>query len=144
MPNAFSLYLDILRFSAALLVCLTHLSFLFRIRSFVFELGHESVIVFFVLSGYVIAYVAEEKEKTFKSYAISRMARIYSVVVPAVAITILLDVIGYRFAQTAYPPGYQAWSAPVIRIVSSLLFLDKIWFIDIQFFSNVPYWSIKL
>ena len=41
------------------------------------DLGNDAVMVFFVLSGFVIAYVADKKEKTLRDRALSRLARLY-------------------------------------------------------------------
>ena len=46
-----------------------------------------------MLSGYVISYVAVELEFTLWEFAISRIARVYSVVIPALALTVLVDLL---------------------------------------------------
>lgn len=49
--------------------------------------AHASVIVFFVLSGYVIAATVERKRElglTLREYYIDRFSRIYCVLIPAV------------------------------------------------------------
>ena len=66
------------------------------------HLGNDAVMVFFVLSGFVIAYVANSKEKTIESYFISRFARLYSVVLPALILTIIFDYFGSRIAYELY------------------------------------------
>jgi peptidoglycan/LPS O-acetylase OafA/YrhL len=97
------------------------------------------VIVFFVLSGYVIAYVTDTKERAWRAYAAARLSRIYSVAVPAVFLTVLLDAIG----RTLYPEIYgYPFDHFAIRILSSLLFTNEVWFVSITSFSNVPYWSV--
>ena len=143
MSAAFSLYLDLVRFGAALLVCLFHSSRIAPGQNVLMALGPEAVIVFFVLSGYVIAYVAETKERTLRQYFISRIARIGSVAIPAIFATGLVDFIGYHHFPDAYPAAFQAWSLPLVRVASSVLFLDQIWLVSIQLFSNVPYWSLN-
>ena len=143
MSAAFSLYLDLVRFGAALLVCLFHSSRIAPGQNVLMALGPEAVIVFFVLSGYVIAYVAETKERTLRQYFISRIARIGSVAIPAIFTTGLVDFIGYHHFPDAYPAAFQAWSLPLVRVASSVLFLDQIWLVSIQLFSNVPYWSLN-
>ena len=53
--------------------------------------------VFFVLSGYVIASTVERKRElgiTLNSYYLDRFSRIYSVLIPAIILTVLLDAIG--------------------------------------------------
>jgi peptidoglycan/LPS O-acetylase OafA/YrhL/protein-tyrosine-phosphatase len=107
-----------------------------------FALGHEAVIIFFVLSGYVIAYARDIKERTLTHYTVARAARIYSVVLPALFLTGVLDYIGYAIHPEAYPTGAQAWDQIPQRIIGSLLFLNQAWFVSMQPFSNVPYWSL--
>jgi len=96
MKKGTSLYLDLVRFSAALMVFLVHL----KVHAkgtfgpfWGFHLDYSSqtaVTVFFVLSGYVIAHVLATREGTPLEYCASRFARLYSVVVPALILTALL------------------------------------------------------
>jgi peptidoglycan/LPS O-acetylase OafA/YrhL len=79
LRRGFSNYCDVLRFSAAFAVLLSHVSTHSLSGGFLYQLqriGHPSVIVFFVLSGYVISYVVSSKEKTLADYATSRLARL--------------------------------------------------------------------
>ena len=143
MKIEFSLYLDIIRLFASLLVVLYHSANIYDPGGFLFTLGHEAVVIFFVLSGYVIAYISDTKEKKLKDYAASRLARIYSVALPAILLTMLVDQLGFSINLAAYPEGYQAWDHAWIRALSSLFFLNEFWLISIQSFSNVPYWSLN-
>ncbi|WP_417320319.1 acyltransferase family protein [Emcibacter sp.] len=144
MTRSFSIYLDLLRFFAAFLVLLFHSRSIYNPHMTLFSLGHEAVIIFFVLSGYVIAFTAETKEKTMKGYAVARMARIYSVAIPAILITALVDFVGFGLLNAAaYPEGYQAWDLAPVRVLAALLFTGEIWTLSIQLFSNVPYWSLN-
>ncbi|WP_407244035.1 acyltransferase family protein [Klebsiella michiganensis] len=56
-------------------------------------LGTEAVVVFFVLSGYVIAYVSNNKENNYAAFFKARAIRIYSVLVPAILITFFLTIL---------------------------------------------------
>ncbi len=96
MSPAFSLYLDLVRFVAACLVYLYHSNQRWLVGDVLpaSDYGHSSVVVFFVLSGYVIAYITATKERDWVSYAASRIARIYSVAVPAIVLTLALDAAG--------------------------------------------------
>ena len=92
MTNALSLYLDALRFGAAFVVFLSHYGkftrgMLWQMQPY----GRTAVMVFFVLSGFVIAWVTETRERTVEDYALSRLARLYSVIVPAFILTAVLD-----------------------------------------------------
>jgi len=142
MNRPFSVYLDLVRFIAAVLVYFYHSNQRFLIEQILpaSNFGHSAVIVFFVLSGFVIAFVTTTKETTLSAYSASRISRVFSVAVPAVVLTIVLDSIGrelYRDIYEGYP--YDQFMA---RIGGSLLLINEIWLISITSFSNVPYWSI--
>ena len=86
MTNALSFYLDGLRFGAAFTVFLAHYSVQRISGGFFwpsFAYGHTAVLVFFVLSGFVIAWVTETRERSLEDYILSRAARLYSVIIPA-------------------------------------------------------------
>lgn len=144
MQPAYSIYLDLLRFGAALIVLLSHLSQPYflgdRIEAFAHS-GHMAVIVFFVLSGYVIAWVTDEKEHDPRRYAESRLARLYSVVLPALLLTLVLDTSG-RMLDPALYEVVRTDNVPLVRFFANLFFLNEIWFLDIRPFSNGPFWSI--
>jgi len=142
MNKGFSVYLDLVRFIAACLVYLYHSNQRLLVEQILpaSDFGHSSVIVFFVLSGFVIAYVTDTKENTWTSYGASRLSRIYSVAVPAIILTLVLDSIGRHLFPALYA-GYP-YDQFLIRSLSSLFFTNEVWFISITSFSNVPYWSI--
>lgn len=106
------------------------------------ELGNDAVMVFFVLSGFVIAYVADSKERTPREYFVSRFARLYSVVVPALLLTLVLDAIGTRVHFATYDGGWYQADYPLLRLAASLLFVNEIWFWSVRPFSNGPFWSL--
>jgi peptidoglycan/LPS O-acetylase OafA/YrhL len=143
MQKGFSIYLDLVRLIAALLVAVSHSnSRLFTIdRVPLSSYGHEAVVVFFVLSGYVIAYVAKEREKNWQEYSASRFARIFSLALPVVLITPILDTVGTSIDPSTYI-GNTTQNFALLRIVTSLLFANEVWGIAITTFSNVPYWSL--
>lgn len=143
MDRRLSVYLDLLRFSAAVTVLLCHATYARYTTQFAGAFGpfgHDAVIVFFVLSGYVIAYVSDRKEHTARDYALSRAARIYSVALPAIALTIVLDsarmwidpsFFEYQFHELwAYLPFYS-------------VFGTDWWFLNEDMLSNSPFWSLS-
>lgn len=142
MNRPFSVYLDLVRFIAAFLVYLYHSNQRFLTEAMLpaSNYGHSSVMVFFVLSGFVIAYVTATKENTLASYSASRMARVFSVTIPAICLTLALDAVG----RSLYPEIYSGYPYDqfLLRIVGSLGMLNEIWLVSITSFSNVPYWSI--
>jgi Predicted acyltransferases len=143
MNRDLSLYLDLVRFSAAFLVLLSHANVRAlseRVIPFS-NFGHSAVVVFFVLSGFVIAYVTETKERAARDYIASRMARIYSVALPALIVTIAVDALGAHLAPALYA-GETTHDWGLLRFASSLAFMNEFWGISITAFSNVPYWSL--
>ncbi len=58
---------------------------------------HEAVVVFFVLSGFLVAgpNIDRARLRVFqlKSYSIDRVSRIYATVIPALVLTVLADLI---------------------------------------------------
>ncbi len=96
---------------------------------------------FFVLSGYIIAYTADQKDRDLRTFVINRVARLYSVCVPAILITIVADHIGFA-ADPALYSWHDSALTPALTIGANLLFLNQIWTFDIPLFSNIPYWSL--
>lgn len=146
MPAHFSLYLDAIRFLAAVLVVishfLTHNMIPAGIAHFVPELGREAVIIFFVLSGFVIMYTVNHKQATLREYAIARAARIYSVALPALLASFVIGAAIVAFSTINLPGAYQI-TKPHIYIPFHLLFLGEFWTL-----SEAPpwlgqYWSLS-
>nr|WP_315249367.1 acyltransferase [uncultured Duganella sp.] len=143
MKREFSLYLDVVRVLAAGAVILYHSNFrLLTAERLPFsQHGHAAVMVFFVLSGYVIAHIAQQRENTPLEYWSSRLARFYTLAIPTVLLTPLLDLLGQTMAPQFYDgTTTHGWAA--LRIATSLAFLNEVWLASIMAFSNVPYWSL--
>jgi peptidoglycan/LPS O-acetylase OafA/YrhL len=147
LGKGLSVYLDLLRVVAALLVVLCHLGESltdgFSMFAAFAPWGHEAVIIFFVLSGFVIHHAASTSDTTFERFATSRITRIYSVVVPCILLTWLCDHVGTRLSPGFYQFAEidQAQGAPVARVVWSILMLNESW-LRLRMFSNLPYWSV--
>lgn len=141
MNRPFSVYLDLVRFTAAVLVYMWHSNQRFLTESILpaSNYGHSAVIVFFVLSGFVIAYITDTKESALPDYAASRFSRVFSVAIPAIVITLVLDSAGRILYPAIYNYPYDQF---VARIAGSALMANEVWLISITSFSNVPYWSI--
>jgi peptidoglycan/LPS O-acetylase OafA/YrhL len=147
MTRLTSIYLDLTRFLAALTIFVVHanydrftggLPFLWRLKN----LGNDAVMVFFVLSGFVIAYVSDDREKTLPEYTISRLARLYSVVAPALLLTVLLDYVGSRVDYQVYNGWWFQTSGPFLRCLANMFFVNELWFLSVRPFSNGPFWSL--
>ncbi|MES2103874.1 MAG: acyltransferase family protein [Pseudomonadota bacterium] len=143
MRREFSLYLDIVRLSAAMAVFLSHLSWSRLSGGFLWWLqpyGHSAVIVFFVLSGFVIQFVVEKKEVIYQDYMVARFARLWSVVVPAVVLTFVLDRIGAAHDASVYLMDRE--TLPALRMGAGVLFLNQSWWWNLSLMSNDAYWSL--
>jgi len=136
-PQA-SLYLDASRFLAAVAVLLHHLLQPPFFPETIGVPGRSAVIVFFVVSGFVIAYVTDTRETDWRKYTVNRMGRIYSVALPALLLTGILYAAG-RALDGGTTPQYDY---PVVRLVMAMLFLNQIWNFTVQPLANGPYWSL--
>jgi peptidoglycan/LPS O-acetylase OafA/YrhL len=143
LSRDFSTFLDLLRVSAALTVFLGHLTGFDHgsraLQGFT-EVSHSAVIVFFVLSGYVITWSAQ-REGGGVDFAIDRAARIYSVAVPALLLAFLLDLARHAYDPSAEVALYQL-SQPWKYVPFFLAFGTDFWFLNETAFSDVPYWSL--
>lgn len=147
LSNSLSVYLDLLRFLAAMAVFMLHASYhrftgglpgLWRLSVF----GNDAVMLFFVLSGFVIAHVAARQAHSWQDYSAARLSRLWSICIPALLLTAVLDAVGMRLAPDLYAFSLYEYDAPVARMLASLLFVNELWFYSIQPFSNTPYWSV--
>jgi peptidoglycan/LPS O-acetylase OafA/YrhL len=138
LNSARSLYLDLLRFLAAMVVLMFHLLAPPFADAKVVIPAREAVVAFFVISGFVIAFVADTKEQDWRAYAASRLARLYSVVLPAIALTGALYVVGTLVAGSFY----ETYSVPWLRLLVSLLYLNQSWNLTVAMLNNGPFWSL--
>lgn len=74
---------------------------------FITGLGHEAVIVFFVMSGYLVGGSILRSRKNFSwgQYAAARLARVWSVLIPALALTGVCDYFLVSFFSHTLTPG---------------------------------------
>jgi peptidoglycan/LPS O-acetylase OafA/YrhL len=147
LGRSLSTYLDAMRFTAAMVVFVSHVALprltgdLLPLGSLI-ELADSAVIAFFVLSGFVISYAAQTRDRNFGEYALSRLARLYSVAVPALLLTVVADAIGRHLDPALYAGWWSHGGHPVVRIFACLLFANELWFESIRPFSDGPYWSL--
>ncbi|EHK3568625.1 TPA: acyltransferase family protein [Escherichia coli] len=144
MDRITSIYLDVARFTAAVLVVLSHApSFIGLNFGPLSSLGPEAVVVFFVLSGYVISYVTETKEKRASDYFLARAKRIYSVLIPAMVVTVFADYVGTQVDIGFYSDhGNFSNDYSITTVVSILTFTGEVLSRHIVFGSNEPIWSL--
>ena len=147
MSPALSVYINALRLLAAITVLIGHATqghisgaLFWRVHFY----GQDAVVVFFVLSGFVIAYVTDRREIDAATYALHRAARIYSVAIPALILTFAADTITCHVPSAAPRPwecvGYLDHAATAFPL--SLAFLGEVWNLSIKPGTNFPYWSL--
>lgn len=158
VSRSLSIYLDVLRFSAALWVFTAHASLLLPAMGLpsLWWTAEDAVMGFFVLSGFVVAYTSEQKHGGLQDYMVARLSRLWSVAVPALLFAFLVDQVGRHlapeldpaWAEAAWAEGIWAEAAiadggrPAARMLVGLLFLNEIWFNTIRIPADTPYWSI--
>ncbi len=146
MHPAVSAWLDLLRLGAACVVFLGHaatqrisggLGYQFA------QYGEAAVDVFFIVSGFLIAHGTGGRG--LRDFAAARLARVYSVVLPCLVLGWLMDLAGPGMDPALYAatPGF-AGAAGLGQFLSSLGFLDHVWFRASQPGSNLPFWSLCL
>lgn len=138
-----SWYLDVLRGAAAIVVLLGHAGqgFFSQGLPWMPKVAHEMVVIFFVLSGFVMSYVVSRGRSHWQDYLVARFSRIASVAYPALVVTIICDFIGRRiapdfYAEIARSGGY--WG----RILLSFFFLQQSGPLAASPGSNTPFWSL--
>ena len=144
MDKHFSRYLDLVRFGAAVLVVLTHYAqhgLLGPGAQGVPLFGREAVMVFFVLSGFVIAYTTSEQALTLRQYVVARSARIYSVAIPVVLLCFLLVLVASHYAELPATLTYQA-RKPYIYLPLHFLFMGELWNLRESPPWLIQYWSL--
>jgi peptidoglycan/LPS O-acetylase OafA/YrhL len=143
-----SIFLDAARLFAALTVVAGHVEWSFApgLMPFIrdYHLAILAVGIFFVLSGFVIGYVVDRNETDARSYFLNRAARIYSVAIPALFLTFLLDTCGRWLAPDVYHATVNVWSVfkELAQLLISLTFINMAWHLHIFPGSNVPFWSL--
>lgn len=145
LPESASLLLDIVRFSAAVAVVIahaTHDEFHAYLQNRQY-LGDIAVPVFFVLSGFVIRFVTRTRESRAIEYFIDRASRIYSVVVPALAVTLLAAAICFLLDRHRFVNDWAAtFDHPFSRLSFNLLFVSQAWGHNTIPFIDSPFWSL--
>jgi peptidoglycan/LPS O-acetylase OafA/YrhL len=147
MTRGLSIWLDALRIWATIIVVLSHVAYpRFTRGDYIFirdlNLGSDGVIVFFVISGLVIAYAAERDVK-LSTYAFNRLTRLLSVLLPALILTFVLDQIGRSIGPDAYSSFYNPMS--FTDFLARGLSMSNEWgaFERVRLGTNGPLWSLS-
>ncbi|UCI23673.1 acyltransferase family protein [Mesorhizobium sp. B2-8-5] len=144
MTSGLSTYLNGVRALAALIVLFIHISgnlSIGDIKLVTIGLHHDAVTIFFVLSGFVVAYAASERDGDALTFTINRFARIASVALPAIALTIAIDLWFTRIGSL--DPATMAQLDNIPRYALSCATMTGfVWMANDYCFSNGPYWSL--
>lgn len=163
-------HLEFIRGISALLVVIGHLrSFLFinynelespslfeKIFYFFTGFGHEAVMVFFVLSGFLISKsidYSSNKNNFFSNYMLKRIVRLEIVLIPALLLTFFFDTIGIYLSDSIYYKGLlkemynsglsntdYSISYDFYTLIKNLFFLQTIY--APVYGTNSPLWSL--
>lgn len=149
MSPGFSVWLDTLRAGAALTVLLGHFAHTRFTRGdyqFLREanVAADAVVVFFVVSGLVIAYAAG-RDGSLPRFAFNRLTRLLTVVLPALALTLVFDTVGYGADPSAYPARYYQEVDPATLFLRGLSFTNEWTGVSdrLRLGSNGPLWSLS-
>jgi len=118
LSSASSLFLHLIRGGAAQAVLVGHASGIFDLKSVPY-LQNSAVVLFFILSGFVIPYSSltraqDKADYSFASYFVDRFSRIYMGFVPALFFVLVIECVGRyvfglhypeRLTETLYAPG---------------------------------------
>lgn len=127
---ALSTYFDILRIGAATVVLLSHCApMLFGTPTWFFP-GHDAVMLFFVLSGYVIAYSADGRDGAPETYAVSRLSRLWSVSIPALLFAAIVAALSKKHPI-------------VLPALLNVPFMAEWWTGEYYAPSDIPMWSLN-
>tara|TARA_S200000501_G_scaffold327799_1_gene327286 strand:- start:402 stop:1511 length:1110 start_codon:yes stop_codon:yes gene_type:complete len=159
--------LDVYRGIAALLVFIMHLrsvyfkdynhienaNFLVDFFYFITSLGHAAVMIFFVISGFVITNLIFKNwsKFSFSKYIVNRLVRLWVVLIPSIIFTLIV----YYFFSIYFPeinkgsyndvinsgPTIENNQISIIQIIGNIFFLQEIL---VETFSlNGPLWSLS-
>ena len=159
--------LDVYRGFAALLVFIGHLkngyfkdyahieenNFLIDFFYFITSLGHAAVIIFFVLSGFVITnlILKDWNSFSFSEYTINRLVRLWVVLIPSILFALMvywfLSIYSPEIIQGNYRdiinsgPSFENNEISIFQILGNIFFLQEI-YVD-TFAINSPLWSLS-
>lgn len=134
IPPSLSIYLDLTRFLAAMCVVFYHGWPIIFPDSQIKWPGHEAVVIFFVLSGYVIAHACSRPNVTMWGYISHRVARIIPVAWLALLLGTLLSI---------YLLPRSQWSELTFPSLANVFFVGQSGWAFLNAPLNQPYWSLN-
>lgn len=154
--------LDFTRGMAALLVLSAHLrpsvllpygdasdpEIIKRVFYFLTAISHQAVMIFFVLSGFLITQSIQNSVRqgqwSWRTYAINRLTRLWMVLLPALLLTLFWDSLGRALAGSSYYSGELTRATEANYGLAT--FLQNIFFLQTStapaYGTNAPLWSL--
>jgi peptidoglycan/LPS O-acetylase OafA/YrhL len=148
MTRGLSLWLDVLRVWATLVVVVSHVAYPRFTRgdySIIrdLNLGSDAVIIFFVISGMVIAYAAD-RDGDIGTFGFKRATRLLSVIVPAIVLTYAFDKIGQRVDPSAYDNNFYHGTSLQTMLLRGVTMSNEWGLFDrVRLGTNGPLWSLS-
>lgn len=161
-----SVYFDLLRGLAAIIVVISHWNHLFflpyvdlvshrllLLLPYLFMgTGRQAVMVFFVLSGYFIGGVVfrdvERNQWSWATYFLRRLVRLWIVLIPALLLGLLWDrwALYLNYAPALYSGHTHRAVTDIARLLAPHIFLSNLFFLQTLvtpvFGSNSALWSL--
>lgn len=143
IPVAAQVYLDALRAGAANLVIVAHTFLLFFHDAYEFRGGGLAVVVFFLLSGFLITWSALGKSDSrafeFSGFMADRMARILTPYLPALVLVVLVNALWIDVRLGS--PGVNA--GPWAALGNALMVQDHPLFQALEMVRGQVTWRIR-
>jgi peptidoglycan/LPS O-acetylase OafA/YrhL len=145
MNNLKSLYLELLRIFAAFYVFLYHVVnltnpvFLVRV-GLNYPTAHCCVMIFFVLSGYLISISVSKADLNFKQFITARLGRLYSVLIPALIFSFVVEFVMITLTS---PSEFNSVLNYSIKFILNIMFLSQVWNLCATPPLNTPFWSVS-
>lgn len=151
LPSESSSLLDFVRGGAAQLVVVGHGISFTGVAPYLKQpnfpwVRNIAVLVFFILSGFLITYSllgkAKKDDYQYFNYLVDRSARIYATFLPALVFVLFIDFLSIRLSES----GYRYWSAfDVKTFVGNLFLLQDFPGLPITSFGSArPFWTLAI
>lgn len=151
---ALAVYLGHLRASLFVDAQEAHLGIVGKMIYYATGLGHQAVVVFFVLSGFLVGgslLRTEPEPGRWRAYALARATRLYVVLLPALVLTLIIDYLGeVTFGKAGTIYGGEMHGAALGSLqpaTSTTIFFGNLLFLQprlVPFLgTNSPLWSLS-
>ena len=114
------------------------------------NVGHQAVIIFFVLSGYLVGggviRALRKSTWSWKYYTLQRLTRLWTVLLPALLLTLALDALGRYFSGPNSIYSHRNELAEISGTLDPATFVGNLLFVQTilvdTFGTNGPLWSL--